>query len=50
VESNKQTSGLIHGTFCDNFEQGTAIDKMGRDMADKLLLAGAKEILNSTVE
>jgi hydroxymethylbilane synthase len=50
VEVNKQTSGLIHGTFCDNFEQGTAIDKMGSDMADKLLIAGAKEILNPTVE
>ena len=36
LEQNKQSSGLLHGTYCDNLEQSQLIDKMGIDIAGKL--------------
>ena len=45
-QRNSNSSGYLHGTFCDDLEQCEALDNMGRSIADKLLAAGARNILN----
>ena len=46
VKDKTRKRGYLHGTFCDDLEQCEALDNMGRTIADKLLAAGARNILN----